>query len=196
MIGEKVIENSFSKSIKLVIKEDVVTKIDKYGTETTTTYSNGTTNTGRSFTTNIYYGKDYYIKVYGDIPIKEGWTIKTLYLELDGNQYLLCYKIIESNYYKQEIENVSNFIATQYRLTSDSKITAIVCIILLLVSAILALCFVKIKIFLILLGVLILTFIIISNLTFGCPSSYDDIISYINKAVLQFKEKGKQLAKK
>lgn len=82
MKGEKVIENNLNKSIKLIIYEDIINNVDKYGKETTTTYSNGSSRSSTSFKTTIYYGKDRFLQVDSDVPVKEGWTIKILYLKI------------------------------------------------------------------------------------------------------------------
>lgn len=195
MLGEKYIENDLNQSIKLILKEDVVTKIDKYGTQTTTTYSNGSRYTGNSFVTNIYYGKNYYLTIHSDIAIKEGWSIKTLYLEMDGKQHLLCYKIIETNYFCRYIDNLSDFLVKEYNLTDERKTSGTVLNIVLLIIALVLLFKLQIKWFFIMLVILFFSFAITMSCFNGCSPEYNNIIAYIEKAISEFERKGLQLTK-
>ena len=117
MVGEKVIQNDLSKSIKLIIYEDTINNIDKYGKETVTTNSGtGQSYSSTSFKTTIYFGKDRFLQVDSDVPVNYGWTVKALYLKLDDSEEkLLCYKILESNQY-YECESVDELIAREYGL--------------------------------------------------------------------------------
>lgn len=119
MVGEKVIQNDLNKSIKLIIYEDTINNIDKYGKETVTTNSGtGQSYSSTSFKTTIYFGKDRFLQVASDVPVNYGWTVKALYLKLDNSEEkLLCYKILESNQY-YECESVDELIAREYELKS------------------------------------------------------------------------------
>ena len=194
MVGEKVIENKLNKTIKLIIYEDTINNIDKYGKETITTNSDtGQSYSSTSFKTTIYYGKDRFLQVDSDVPVNYGWTIKALYLKLDDSEEkLLCYKIIESNQY-YVCEDVDKLIAKEYGLHAYAA-----------------------PVFLFTLGLLVLDCflfhtghwfwgIIFSMGTFvipvcvfwqyKCPKEFDEILSFIYKAMHQLRDKGKQLSK-
>lgn len=194
MVGEKVIENELNKSIKLIIYEDTINNIDKYGKETVTTNTGtGQSYSSTSFKTTIYFGKDKYLQVDSDVPVNYGWTIKALYLKLDNSEEkLLCYKILESNQY-YECESVDELIAKEYGLHAYAA-----------------------PVFLVTLGLIVLDYFlfhtshwfwgIISSMftlvipvcmfwLYKCPKEYEEIISFIYKAMHQLRDKGKQLSK-
>ena len=154
MVGEKVIENELNKSIMLIIYEDTINNIDKYGKETVTT----NTGTGQSYSSTSF---------------------KT-------------YKILESNQY-YECESVDELIAKEYGLHAYAA-----------------------PVFLVTLGLIVLDYFlfhtghwfwgIISSMftlvipvcmfwLYKCPKEYEEIISFIYKAMHQLRDKGKQLTK-
>lgn len=206
MVGEKVIENELNKSIKLIIYEDTINNIDKYGKETVTTNTGtGQSYSSTSFKTTIYFGKDKYLQVDSDVPVNYGWTIKALYLKLDNSEEkLLCYKILESNQY-YECKSVDEIIAREYGLKSYAAPIGVF-------MAFIFEIFIDYSLFhsghwgwgILASIVSFATFLIWTDILqeissgkmgYKCTEEYSDIISYIYKAMHQLRDKGKQLTK-
>jgi len=201
MVGEKVIQNDLNKSIKLIIYEDTINNIDKYGKETVSkNTATGQLSSSTSFKTTIYYGKDRFLQIDSDVPVNYGWTVKALYLKLDNSEEkLLCYKIIESNQY-YECESVNELIAREYGLKSYTIAFGI------FVAFIFEL-FIDYILFhfghwvwgilasILSFGTIILLIISCADSEYKCTEEYNNIISYIYKAMHQLRDKGKQLSK-